>query len=131
MAYVLEGAGVDKRWRGCIGNLGLTRLNAFAMLAPNERQMADVFKHDFGLDPRTGIKNRVQHAVLLDAWDRCKKRVSAQSTLAAEASAAGQQLQLPKGTQLSTRRKYEAAFGEGPGIHGGRRRRASACLPPL
>ena len=57
MAYVLEGAGVDKRWRGCIGNLGLTRLNAFAMLAPNEQQMADVLRQDFGLDPKTGIKN--------------------------------------------------------------------------
>ena len=112
LAYVLEEAGVDKQWRGYIGSLGLTRLNAFAMLAPSEQQMADVLKQDFGLDPRTGIKNRVQHAVLLDAWDRCKKRVSAQSALAAESSAAGQQLHLPKGTQLSMRRRYEAAFGE-------------------
>ena len=114
LAYILEEAGVDRRWRGYIGSLGLLRLNAFAMLAPSEQQMSEVLRQDFGLDPKTGIKNRVQHALLLDAWDRCKKRVAAQASLAAEASAAGQQLILPKGTQLSMRRKYEAAFGEVP-----------------
>ena len=114
LAYVLEEAGVDRKWRGYIGSLGLLRLNAFAMLAPNEQQMSEVLKQDFGLDPKSGIKNRVQHALLLDAWDRCKKRVAAQSALAAEASAAGQQLHLPKGAQLSMRRKYESAFGEVP-----------------
>ena len=114
LAYILEEAGVDRKWRGYIGSLGLLRLNAFAMLAPGEQQMSEVLKQDFGLDPKTGIKNRVQHALLLDAWDRCKKRVAAQSALAAEASAAGQQLLLPKGAQLSMRRKYEASFGEIP-----------------
>ena len=39
LAYVLEEAGVDRKWRGYIGSLGLLRLNAFAMLAPNEQQM--------------------------------------------------------------------------------------------
>ena len=76
-AHVLEEAGVDRKWRGYIGSLGLLRLNAFAMLAPNEQQMSDVLRQDFGLDPKSGIKNRVQHAFLLDAWDRCKKRVTA------------------------------------------------------
>ena len=74
--------------------------------------MAEVIRGDFNLDPKSGIKARVQHAMLLDAWDRAKKRVAAAATLAAEASAAGQQVPLPKGTQLSLRRKYEAVFGE-------------------
>ena len=99
-------------WRAYVGHLGLRRLNAFAMLAPSEEKMADVIKQEFGLDPKMGIRARVQHAVLLDAWDRCKKRVVAQSALAADAAAAGQQIQLPKGSQLSMRRRYEAAFGE-------------------
>ena len=89
LSYVLEGSGVEAKYRGFIGHLGLTRLNVFAMLAPSEERMADVIKEDFGLDPRAGVKARVQHAMLLDAWDRAKKRVAAQATWAAEASAAG------------------------------------------
>ena len=112
LAYVLEESGVESLWRAYVGHLGLRRLNAFAMLAPSEEKMADVIKQEFGLDPKMGIRARVQHAVLLDAWDRCKKRVVAQSALAADAAAAGQQIQLPKGSQLSMRRRYAAAFGE-------------------
>ena len=112
LAYILEDSGVEARYRGYIGHLGLVRFNAFAMLAPNEERMSEVIKEDFNLDPRSGIKSRVQHAMLLDAWDRAKRRVSAAANLAAEASAAGQQVPLPKGTQLSLRRKYEAVFGE-------------------
>ena len=43
-AYVLEEADVEKKLRGYIGNLGLTRFNAFVMLTPNEQQMADVLR---------------------------------------------------------------------------------------
>ena len=114
LAFVLEERGIEKKCSGLIGHLGMSRLNAVAMLAPSEERMSEVIVQEFGLDPKSGIKARIQHAMMLDAWDRCKKRAVAQASLAADASAAGQQLQLPKGAQLSMRRRYEAAFGEIP-----------------
>ena len=59
LAYVMEEAGVEMKWRGYIGSLGLTRLNAFAMQAPNEEKMSEVLKQEFGLDPKASIKARV------------------------------------------------------------------------
>ncbi len=112
LAWILEDTGVAKELRGKIGHLGIRRLNTFAKLEADEGRFRSALKNLFGLDPDEDPASRVQQALMVDAWDRARDRLRAQSAIDAEAAAEGRTKPMPRGQQNNLRKTYEAAFGE-------------------
>jgi hypothetical protein len=112
LAWVLEDTGVERSLRGLIGHLKIRRLATFAKFESSEDKFRDAAKGLLGLDPAEDPENRVRMALLVDAWDRARDRLKAQSAVEAEASAEGRVKPMPRGSQISLRKKYEAALGE-------------------
>ncbi len=112
LAWVLEDTGISRELRGKVGHMGIRRLNTFAKLEADEGRFRDALRNLFGLNPDEDPASRVQQALMVDAWDRARDRLRAQSAIDAEAAAEGRAKPMPRGQQINLRKTYEAAFGE-------------------
>ena len=114
LSYLLSDRGVAKRTRGLIGHMGIHRMNVFAKIETNETEFRAWAKGSLGLNPAADPAARIALAVLVDAWEASKNRITEQSELEAEARDLGIPKQSLKGTQLQLRKAYVQAFGPLP-----------------
>ncbi len=114
LSWILEDTGVERDVRGLIGHLKIRRLNTFAKLESSEEKFRELVKDMFGIDPSASPESRVQHALLVDAWDRARERLRVQANVEAEASAEGRVKPMPRGAQILLRKRFEEVFNEVP-----------------
>ena len=114
LSYLLSDRGVAKRTRGLIGHMGIHRMNVFAKIETNETEFRAWAKDSLGLNPAAEPAARIALAILVDAWEASKNRITKQSELEAEARVLGIPNQSLKGTQLQLRKAYVQAFGPLP-----------------
>ena len=114
LSYLLSDRGVAKRTRGLIGHMGIHRMNVFAKIETNETEFRAWAKDSLGLNPAADPAARIALAILVDAWEASKNRITKQSELEAEARVLGIPKQSLKGTQLQLRKAYVQAFGPLP-----------------
>ncbi len=110
LRFILEDKALPQEILAKIGGSGITKLNVFANIEPQEEKLREWIKDDLEIEPRG--PGRVITAQLVDAWETARKRIRVQAENDAEARAQGRTRELLHGQQLELRKAYEGHAGE-------------------
>ena len=75
LRYLLDDRGVPESNSGRVGHLGIMRMNVFANIEADDRKVGEWLESDVGLAGGDGAQQRVQVALVLDAWEAANDRI--------------------------------------------------------
>ena len=112
LRFLLTNHGVKDDHQGKLYDCGIDTLAKFAAFVTTARELADLLKGEFSIDPAESLEKRAQVASYTVAWQAAQTRIKAQADAEATNEIRDLAKPIPVSDYMAMRQAFSKAFGE-------------------